>query len=236
MRTANGGKYKEAALVNDGVFAIRKRLFCNNSPSSASLLGNYCRNLRNDRLLTIAESLAMKLDRIDKRILAEMQANGRISNLELADKVGLSPTPCSRRVKQLEESGVIDRHVTLLNQAALGLNITAMIGISMDRHTPERFATFEREVRDFPEVIECSIVTGQAADYLLKAVLPDMTYYEEFLLGRLTRIEGVTGVHSSFVLRRVIAKTELPLEHIDHIRRPERATPAASAARRKPRS
>ncbi len=178
----------------------------------------------------------MKLDRIDKRILAEMQANGRISNLELADKVGLSPTPCSRRVKQLEESGVIDRHVTLLNQAALGLNITAMIGITMDRHTPERFATFEREVRDFPEVIECSIVTGQAADYLLKAVLPDMTYYEEFLLGRLTRIEGVTGVHSSFVLRRVIAKTELPLEHIDHIRRPERATPRVRRrARAKPR-
>ena len=174
----------------------------------------------------------MKLDRIDKRILAEMQANGRISNLELADKVGLSPTPCSRRVRQLEESGVIDRHVTLLNQAALGLNITAMIGITMDRHTPERFATFEREVQGFPEVIECSIVTGQAADYLLKAVLPDMTYYEEFLLGRLTRIEGVTGVHSSFVLRRVIARTELPLEHIDHIRRPERAASLDTTRRR----
>jgi Lrp/AsnC family leucine-responsive transcriptional regulator len=109
------------------------------------------------------------------------------------------------------------------------------MGITMDRHTPERFATFEREVRDFPEVIECSIVTGQAADYLLKAVLPDMTYYEEFLLGRLTRIEGVTGVHSSFVLRRVIAKTELPLEHIDHIRRPERVAPAGGAARRRVR-
>lgn len=162
----------------------------------------------------------MKLDRIDKRILTEMQANGRISNLELAEKVGLSPTPCSRRVRQLEEAGVIECHVTLLNQAKLGLTITAMISITMDRHTPERFAAFERQVRDFPEVIECSIVTGQAADYLLKAVLPDMTYYEEFLLGRLTRIEGVTGVHSSFVLRRVIAKTELPLDHIDQTRRP----------------
>ena len=160
----------------------------------------------------------MKLDRIDKRILAEMQANGRISNLELAEKIGLSPTPCSRRVRQLEQSGVIERHVTLLNQARLGLNITAMIGITMDRHTPERFATFENAVKGFPEVIECSIVTGQTADYLLKAVLPDMTYYEEFLLGRLTRIEGVTGVHSSFVLRKVIAKTELPLEHIDQVR------------------
>ena len=152
-----------------------------------------------------------------------MQANGRITNLELADKVGLSPTPCSRRVRQLEESGVIERHVTLLNQARLGLNITAMISITMDRHTPERFESFERQLREFPEVVECSIVTGQSADYLLKAVLPDMTYYEEFLLGRLTRIEGVTGVHSSFVLRKVIAKTELPLEHIDQVRRVDRA-------------
>jgi Lrp/AsnC family leucine-responsive transcriptional regulator len=156
----------------------------------------------------------MKLDRIDQRILKVMQSNGRITNLELADQVGLSPTPCARRVRALEESGVIERHVTLLNQQRLGLNITAMIGITMDRHTPERFEGFEREVRRFPEVVECSIVTGQTADYLLKAVLPDMTFYEEFLLGRLTRIEGVTGVHSSFVLRKIIAKTELPLDHI----------------------
>ena len=156
----------------------------------------------------------MKLDRIDQRILKVMQTNGRITNLELADQVGLSPTPCARRVRALEESGVIERHVTLLNQQRLGLNITAMIGITMDRHTPERFEGFEREVRRFPEVVECSIVTGQTADYLLKAVLPDMTYYEEFLLGHLTRIEGVTGVHSSFVLRKIIAKTELPLDHI----------------------
>jgi len=143
-----------------------------------------------------------------------MQTDGRVSNLELAEQIGLSPTPCSRRVKRLEVSGLIERHVTLLNQAALGLNITAMISITMDRHTPDRFETFEREVSAFPEVVECSIVTGQAADYLLKAVLPDMTYYEEFLLGRLTRIGGVSGVHSSFVLRKVINRTELPLEHI----------------------
>ena len=169
----------------------------------------------------------MKLDRTDRRILALMQGNARITNLDLAERVGLSPTPCARRVQRLEESGLIERHVTLLNQQRLGLNITAMISITMDRHTPERFATFEREVAKFPEVIEASIVTGQAADYLLKAVLPDMTYYEEFLLGRLTRIEGVTGVHSSFVLRKVIAKTALPLDHLggereDKPRRPAR--------------
>ena len=156
----------------------------------------------------------MKLDRTDRRILALMQADGRISNLELAEAVGLSPTPCSRRVKRLEESGVIEAHVTLLNQSALGLKLTAIIGITMDRHTPDRFDNFEKTVKDYPEVMECAVVTGQAADYLLRVVVPDMEYYEKFLLGRLTRIAGVSGVHSSFVLRQVIQRTELPLAHI----------------------
>ena len=155
------------------------------------------------------------LDKLDRKILQEIQLDGELSNLELAEKIGLSPTPCLRRVKKLEQSDIIEKKVTLLNQKGLGLNITAMISIAMDRHTPERFANFEQCVRAFPEVVECSIVTGQAADFLLKAVLPDMAYYEEFLLGRLTRIEGVTGVHSSFVLRKIIDKTELPLDHID---------------------
>jgi Lrp/AsnC family leucine-responsive transcriptional regulator len=144
-----------------------------------------------------------------------MQRNGRISNLELADAVGLSPTPCSRRVKRLQESGIIERHVTLLNQSRLGLKLTAFITIAMDRHTPDRFDNFEAQVAAFPEVIECAVVTGQSADYLVKAVVPDMEYYEAFLLGKLTRIEGVTGVQSSFVLRPVIRKTELPLDHIE---------------------
>lgn len=157
----------------------------------------------------------MKLDRTDRRILEQMQRHGRISNLELADAVGLSPTPCSRRVKRLEESGIIEKHVTLLNQSRLGLKLTAFITIAMDRHTPDRFDNFETQVAAFPEVIECAVVTGQSADYLVKAVVPDMEYYEAFLLGKLTRIEGVTGVQSSFVLRPVIRKTELPLDHIE---------------------
>jgi Lrp/AsnC family leucine-responsive transcriptional regulator len=156
----------------------------------------------------------VKLDRTDRRILAAMQGNGRISNLELAELVGLSPTPCSRRVKRLEESGLIRAHVTLLNQSMLGLKLTAYIGISMDRHTPDRFEAFEAEVISYPEVMECSMLTGQTSDYLLKAVVPDMQYYEKFLLGRLTRIEGVSGVHSSFELRRVVQRTELPLDHM----------------------
>ena len=153
----------------------------------------------------------MELDRTDRRILQLMQRNGRISNLELAEQVGLSPTPCARRVRRLEEQGIIDRHVTLLDQSLLGLKLTAIIGVTMDRHTQERFAQFEEVIADFPEVMECSIVTGQAADYLLKVIVPDMEAYEAFLLGRLTRIEGVSGVHTSFVLRRIIDKTELPL-------------------------
>ncbi len=153
------------------------------------------------------------LDRLDRRILARLQEDARISNLELAEAVGLSPTPCARRVKRLEESGLIRSHVTLLDQQKLGLTLTSFITITMDRHTPERFEAFEEAVRDFPEVVECSVVTGQNADYLIQAVVPDMAFYEQFLLGKLTRIPGVTGVQSSFVLRRVVQRTALPLDH-----------------------
>jgi Lrp/AsnC family leucine-responsive transcriptional regulator len=156
--------------------------------------------------------MGIALDRIDKHILKLMQTNARVSNLELADQVGLSPTPCSRRVKRLEDSGLIVGHVTLLDPAALGLDLTAIIGISMDRHTPDRFEDFEQAITSMPEVIECSIVTGQAADFLLKVVVKDMHHYEKFLLGHLTRVSGVSGVHSSFVLRNLVKKTELPLE------------------------
>jgi Lrp/AsnC family leucine-responsive transcriptional regulator len=154
----------------------------------------------------------IKLDRIDKNILKLMQANARISNLELSERVGLSPTPCSRRVKHLEESGIIDKHVTLLKPSVLGLNLTAMISISMDRHTPDRFDNFERAIMALPEVLECLIVTGQSADFLLKVVVRDMQHYEKFLLGQLTKLDGVSGVHSSFVLREVVKKTALPLD------------------------
>jgi Lrp/AsnC family leucine-responsive transcriptional regulator len=151
------------------------------------------------------------LDRTDKRILSLLQEDAHISNQELADKVGLSATPCSRRVKRLEEEGVIKGAVTLLSAEKLALNLTAYLGISMDRHTPDRFDNFEQTVLQYPEVLECCIVTGQQADYMLKVIVKDMQHYERFLLGRLTRIPGVTGVHSSFVLREVIHKTALPL-------------------------
>lgn len=156
----------------------------------------------------------MKMDRIDRRILEAVQRNGRITNLELADKIGLSPSPCARRVKQLEDDGIIDHSVTLLDPAKLGLKLTAFVQISMDKHTPDRFENFEAHVREYPEVIECYLITGHAADYQLKVMVPDMDYYQEFLLGKLTRIEGVTGVHSSFVMKKAVDRTELPLEHL----------------------
>ncbi|MEZ5566032.1 MAG: Lrp/AsnC family transcriptional regulator [Gammaproteobacteria bacterium] len=154
------------------------------------------------------------LDRIDRRILEALQEDGGITNQELAERVGLSPSPCLRRVKALEEAGVILKRVALLDRKTLGLSLTAVIQIVMDRHTPERFATFEEKLRACPEVQSCFLITGQAADYLLMVAVPDMDAYQEFLLKKLTRIDGVTGVHSSFVLRRVIDTTSLPLTHL----------------------
>ena len=156
----------------------------------------------------------MAIDRLDRRILEVLQKNGSISNLELAEKVGLSPSPCSRRVKQLEDSGIIHRTVTLLNPDKLNLKLTVMIQVSMDRHTPDRFENFEHTLEDYPEVISCSMITGQAADYLDVVMVSDMDAYQAFLLGKLTRISGVTGVHSSFVLRKIIDRTEIPLNHL----------------------
>jgi Lrp/AsnC family leucine-responsive transcriptional regulator len=153
----------------------------------------------------------LDLDRIDKRILSELQKDGSITNLQLADKVGLSPSPCSRRVKALIESGVIGKTVTMLDEKKLGLSLTALINISMDRHTPDRFNNFESAVSSYSEVQECLLITGSAADYQLKVVVQDMEAYQAFLLGKLTKIEGVTGVHSSFVMRKVVDTRALPL-------------------------
>ncbi len=153
----------------------------------------------------------MELDRYDRRILEVLQHEGRISNQELAERIGLSPSPCLRRVRALEESGLITGYRALLDARQLGLTLTALINISMDRHTPERFANFEEQIRQLPEVLECLLITGQDADYQLKAIVRDMDAYQALLLNKITRIEGVSGVHSSFVMRRVVDKTELPV-------------------------
>jgi len=153
----------------------------------------------------------MEIDRYDRRILDELQRDGRISNQELAERIGLSPAPCLRRVRALERSGLIAGYRALLDARQLGLSLMALIHISMDRHTPERFANFDRLVAELPEVMECLLITGQDADYQLKVVVRDMDAFHALLLEKITRIEGVSGVHSSFVLRRVVDKTELPL-------------------------
>ncbi len=156
----------------------------------------------------------MKLSKMDLHILNELQHNSQISNIELAEKIGLSPSPCLRRVKQLEAAGFIDGYVARLNEQQLQLKLVALIQISMDKHTPERFENFEQSVRQYTQVLECYLITGQNADYLLKVIVPDMEYYQDFLLGHLTRIEGVSGVQSSFIMRKVIDRTSLPLNHL----------------------
>lgn len=153
----------------------------------------------------------MEIDRFDRQILQVLQSDGRISNQDLADRIGLSPSPCLRRVRALEEAGIVIGYRALLNAKALGYSLMALIYISMDAHTPERFEHFEEKINALPEVLECLLITGQDADYQLKVIVKDMDAFQELLLNRITRIQGVTGVHSSFVLRRVVDKTAVPV-------------------------
>ena len=151
------------------------------------------------------------MDRYDRAILEVIQNEGRISNQELADKVGLSPSPCLRRVRALEETGIITGYRAIVDAKKMGLSLMAILMISMDRHTPERFANFDRIVTELPEVLECLLITGQDADYQLKVIVNDMDGYQRLLLDKITRIEGVSGVHSSFVMRQVVNKTAVPI-------------------------
>ena len=154
----------------------------------------------------------MKIDRFDKMILEILQQEGNISNQDLAERIGLSPAPCLRRVRALEENGLIMGYQALVDARKLGLTLMALIGISMDQHTPERFANFEACIGQLPEIQECLLITGQKSDYQLKVIVKDMDAYQELLLNKITRIDGVTGVHTSFVLRRVINNNCLPIQ------------------------
>ena len=153
----------------------------------------------------------MQLDRYDRQILELLQQDGRISNQDLADRIGLSPSPCLRRVRTLEEAGVITGYRAMLDAKKLGLSLMALIGISMDQHTPERFANLEASIAEIPEILECLLITGQQSDYQLKVVVRDMDAYQDLLLNKITRIHGVTGVHTSFVLRKVVDRSNLPI-------------------------
>lgn len=159
-------------------------------------------------------SESSSLDRFDREILQLLQIDAGYSNQEIAERVGLSASPCSRRIKSLEERGFIDRRITLVNRKAINLNLIAIINIRMDRHTPDRFERFENAVANIDEVIECILVTGQDADYQLRIAVPDMEAYHTVLLNSITTIEGVVGVHSSFVLRDIIKAKPLPLNYL----------------------
>ena len=155
----------------------------------------------------------MDLDRIDRRILAEIQDDARISNTELAARVGLSPSPCWRRVKQLENAGVIRRYVTLASPQALGLPVNVFVSVTLDKQVEDNLERFEAAVLSRPEVMECYLMTGDF-DYLLRVVVPDIESYQRFVLEHLTRIEGIASIKSSFALKQVQYKTALPLAHL----------------------
>jgi Lrp/AsnC family leucine-responsive transcriptional regulator len=150
------------------------------------------------------------LDQIDRRILGELQQNARLSNTELAERAGISASPCWRRVRQLEEAGVIERYVTLLNPGRLGLAVSVFVQVSLATQIESALEVFETAVLARPEVMECYLMTGDA-DYLLRVVVADLGAYERFLMDHLTRIPGVANIRSSFALRSVKYRTDLPL-------------------------
>jgi len=154
------------------------------------------------------------LDRIDRHILSILQENARISVTDLAERVGLSPTPCGRRLKQLEDSGLIERQVALLDQRKAGLPMTVLVQVSLEAQTQEKLAAFEEEISALPEIMECYLITGSAADYVLKIVVPDLDCYQQLLLNKLTGLPGVRSVISNFVLRQPVKKTALPLDQL----------------------
>lgn len=151
------------------------------------------------------------MNKLDRHILEILQQDSRISNQELAEKISLSPSPCLRRVNQLEKSGYIDQYVALLNPEKIGLTLTIVILVSLSSHSPNTMSNFEEKIRGLPEVMQCYLIAGQSADYMLRIVVPNLHEYQAFLLNKLTQIEGVNNVHSSFVIRKIIEKTALPL-------------------------
>lgn len=152
----------------------------------------------------------MKLDVTDLRILTELQADGSLSNVELARRVHLSPSPCLARVKALEAAGVISRYVALVNPVALGLGLNVFISISIKNPNKEALLAFEQRIAEHDQVMECYMMTGDS-DYLIRVVLPDITALERFILDQLTPIHDIEKIRTSFTLKQVRYKTALPL-------------------------
>ena len=152
----------------------------------------------------------LKLDTTDWRILARLQEEARISNVDLAHAVNLSPSPCLSRVRALEEARVIDRYVALLDPLKIGLTVSVFIQVSLEKQMRNALDTFESSVLARDEVMECYLMTGDA-DYLLRVVVPDVQSLERFIVDYLARIPGVASIKSSFALKQVKYKTALPL-------------------------
>lgn len=154
-----------------------------------------------------------ELDRLDQRILEILQTDARTTNADLAEAVGLSPSPCLRRVRNLEASGVINQYVTLIKADAIGLPVNVFATVTLDRQIESNLENFEAAVLERPEVMEAYLMTGEY-DYLLRIVVPDLASYERFLMDHLTKIAGVAGIKSSFAIRQVQYKTALPTAHL----------------------
>lgn len=150
------------------------------------------------------------LDAIDRRILENLQNDARMRNVELAEKVGLSPSPCLRRVGNLKETGVIRGYATLVDAEAVGLPVSVFVSVTLEKQIEKALEKFEKEIRARPEVMECYLMTGDA-DYLLRVVTSDLGAYERFLIEHLTRIPGVASIKSSFALKQVAYRTALPI-------------------------
>ncbi|MDF3841620.1 Lrp/AsnC family transcriptional regulator [Pseudomonas citronellolis] len=154
-----------------------------------------------------------KLDAYDHRILAALQRDGRLSNVQLAETIGLSPSPCLRRVRLLEEAGVIRRYGADLDRDQVGLGLTVFVGIKVERHHEEQAEAFRRAVVDLPEVISVHLVSGEA-DFLLQVVVPDLRAYEHFLTGTLLKLPGVSDIRSNFAISTLKESAPLPLQHL----------------------
>ncbi len=150
------------------------------------------------------------LDAIDRRIVRALREDGRISLLDLAASVGLSPTPIARRVRRLEETGVITGYAALIDETALGFGVSVFVSIKLDRQVDDALVTFEKAIAEFPEVVDCWLMTGNR-DYLLRVATEGLAQFEQFLVGRMSKVPGIASMESSIPLRRVkggIARTE----------------------------
>jgi Lrp/AsnC family transcriptional regulator, leucine-responsive regulatory protein len=142
------------------------------------------------------------IDHLDRAILRELQTNGRISVQELSNRVGLSPTPCARRIRMLEEAGIITGYHALIDETKAGFAFSVFVSVKLDRQIDDTLKEFEKAIRAYPEVVDCWLMTGNR-DYLLRLAVRDIAEFEAFLTGKLTKVPVVASIESSIPLRRV---------------------------------